>query len=166
MTSILHVPREKIQTSTKLPEIMPTRRRRTWRAIERETGLRLPQLRRPAWVARIATAVVVVLGVAVPVLLSLSLFGGAILTAILSMIVLGNLFAWLTKPLAFEFHSDCTKMGQLAALTLALNYRTIAGELNESAGDEDIGKDCVRLSWKRRAPIPANCHTSSRVPRS
>ncbi len=138
MMSALRIPRKKIRVSTKLSEIIPSRRRRTWKALRRETGLRLPQLRRPVWATTIAVSATFGLGIAVPVLLSLSLFGGAILTAILTMIAVGYLFSWLTRPLAFEFHSDCTTMGQLTSLTLAHNFQAIAEESNCSASDAEV----------------------------
>jgi len=138
MMSVLRIPRKEIRVSTELSEIIPARRRRTWKALRRETGLRLPQLRRPVWATTIAALATFGLGIAVPVLLSLSLFGGAILAAILTMFAVGYLFSWLSKPLAFEFLPDCATMGQLTSLTLAHNYRTIIEELNSSASDAEV----------------------------
>lgn len=138
MMLAVRIPRQLIGESSQLSELIPKHRRRVWRTLQHETGLQLPQLSRPVWVKRLATAATVALGVAVPVMLSLPLLGGAIITAIVTMIALGNLFAWLTKPLAFGFHSDCKTMEQLALLTLALNYRLIARELNATISDEEV----------------------------
>lgn len=138
MTSALGIAREDIGASSKLSELIPSRRRGTWKLLRRETGLRLPPLRRPGWVAAIASPAAIGLGVALPVVLSLGLMRGAILTALLAATASGILFAWLTKPLAFEFPPECATMDQLASLTLALNYRTFAAELNDSISDNEV----------------------------
>ncbi len=138
MMSVLRIPRKEIRVSTKLSEIIPSRRRRTWKALRRETGLRLPQLRRPVWVTKIAVLATFGLGIAMPVLLSLSLFGGAIMVAILTMIAVGYLFSWLTRPLTFEFLPECATMRQLTSLTLAHNFQAIAEESNCSASDAEV----------------------------
>lgn len=136
--SVLRIPRKKIRVSTKLSEIIPAHRRRTWKALQRETGLRLPQLRRPAWAATIAVLATFGLGIAVPVLLSLGPFSGAIIVAILTMIAVGYLFSWLTRPLAFKFLPECATMGQFTSLTLAHNFQAIAEESNCSASDAEV----------------------------
>lgn len=138
MMSVLRIPRKKIRVSTKLSEIIPARRRRTWKALQLETGLRLPQLRRSAWATTIAVLATFGLGIAVPVLLSLGPFSGAILVSILTMIAVGYLFSWLTRPLAFKFLPECATMGQLTSLTLAHNFQAIAEESNCSASDAEV----------------------------
>jgi len=138
MMRTLQIPRERIRESTELAELIPRHRRRVWRLLQHECGLRLPELTRPAWVKRIIAAATAALGIAVPVLLGLPLLGGAIIAALLAMIVLGYLFALLTKPLAFCFHSDCRSMDQLALLALALNYPLVARELNASISGEEV----------------------------
>lgn len=143
MMLAMQIPRERISESTQLSELIPKRRRHVWRTFQQETGLRLPQLSRPLLVKRIVVAATLALGVAVPVMLSLPLLGGAIITAIFTMIALGNLFVWLTKPLAFGFHTDCKTMEQLALLTTTMNYRLIARELNVSISDEEVRRRLI-----------------------
>ncbi|MBN1395724.1 MAG: hypothetical protein JW959_11935 [Pirellulales bacterium] len=133
ITSVLKIPVGAVRESTRLEEIVPAHRRRIWRALRRESGLRLPGLRRPAWATRLAAAATVASGIAAPAALSLRLFGGAIIAALLAMLAAGNLFAWLTRPLARRFHSDCETMGQLASLTMAMNYQRILDEFRASA---------------------------------
>lgn len=143
MMLAMRIPRQLIGESSQLSELIPKHRRRVWRTLQQETGLRLPQLSRSVWVKRIVAAATVALGIAVPVMLSLPLLGGAIITAIVTMIALGNLFVWLTKPLAFGFHTDCKTMEQLALLTLALNYRLIARELNATISDDEVRRQLL-----------------------
>ncbi len=74
LMSVLQIPRDSVRVSTELSAIIPRRRRRTWRAIEKATGYRLPLLRRPRWFVTLATLAAVVLGITVPVLAGLKPF--------------------------------------------------------------------------------------------
>ena len=154
MSAAQGVSRKAIGESTRLAELVPRHRRRVWRALRREAGLRLPELRRPVWVARVATWVTIVLGAATPVMLSLGLLNGAIIVALLAMFIWGHFFAWVTRPLAFDFHADCTTMGQLVSLTLALNYQTVAAELDASISDTEVLRR-LRSIGLAPAPVPA-----------
>ena len=51
---VLQVPRNSVRVSTEVSAIIPKHRRRSWRALEKATGFRLPFLRRPGWVVTLA----------------------------------------------------------------------------------------------------------------
>jgi acyl carrier protein len=138
MMSVLQLPRKDVRVSTELSAVIAKRRRRVWRALEKATGFRLPQLRRPAWVTAIAALATIALAIATPVCFSLSLLHGAIVSAIVAAYVVGYLLSWLTIPLAFEFQPDCTTVGQLATATLARNYRAIVEQTNKNASDAEV----------------------------
>jgi hypothetical protein len=131
-------PRKDLPASMDLAMVARTHRRRLWRIMEKATGLRLPQLRRPAWVMAGAIVATFGLAIAVPMLLSLGPFNGAILLGFLAAVVGGRFLAWFTELLAFEFQSDCTTVGQLATATLARNYRAIVEEANTQTSDAEV----------------------------
>ena len=137
MMLVLHVPREQVQMSSPLSAVLPWRRRRAWSSIQEKTGLRLPQLRRPTWVTVSAVLATFGLAIAVPLLFSLGLFSGAVVVGILTAFVAGRGLYWLTEPLAFQFQPDCTTVGQLAAATMARNYRALMEESGKSANDAE-----------------------------
>ena len=137
MMLVLHVPREQVQRSSPLSAVLSSRRRRAWRTIQERTGLRLPQLRRPTWVTASAVLATVGLAIAVPMLCSLGLFNGAVLVGLLTAFVAGHGFYWLTEPLTFQFQPDCTTVGQLAAATMARNYRALLEESGKCANDAE-----------------------------
>ena len=78
LMSVLEIPRDAVRVSAELPAIIPKRRRRTWRAIEKTTGWRLPWLRRPGWVVTLATLAALGLDAAVPMLWGSSRFAAAL----------------------------------------------------------------------------------------
>jgi acyl carrier protein len=138
LISVRKLPRKDVRVSTELATIIPARRRRIWRALEKATGFRLPRLRRPAWVTPVAALATVGLAIAVPVLLSLSMLHGAIFVAILTAGAAGYAFSWLTTLLAFEFPPDCATVGQLAKGALARNYRAIVEQSGKCASDAEV----------------------------
>ena len=103
MTDVLQISRKDVRVSTELSAVIPAGRRWVWQALEKATSLRLPQLRRPAWVTPVAALATLALAIAAPVLLSLKPFGGGIMAAILTAPA-GCFFSWLTIPLAFSFN--------------------------------------------------------------
>lgn len=138
LMSTLRVPRAGVQGSMDLATVLHAHRRRVWHAMEKATGLRMPQLRRPAWVTAGAIATTFGLAIAVPKLLSLGPFNGAILLGIFTALVAGRCLAWFTELLALEFQPDCTTVGQLATATLARNYRAIVEETNKPTSDAEV----------------------------
>jgi len=138
LMSVLQLPRDAVRVSTELSAIMPKRRCRTWRGIEKTTGCRLPFLRRPRWVVTLATLAAIGLGIATPVLLGLKPFGGGVMVAILSIGVFAYILFWLTWFLAYECPPDVTTVGQLAKATLARNYQPIVAESKKSATDAEV----------------------------
>ena len=142
---VLQVPRNSVRVSAELSAIIPKHRRRTWRAIEKATGFRLPFLRRPGWVVTLGALAAVGLGVATSALLRLKPFGGGVIVAILSTGVFAYFLFWLTWSLAYEFPPDVATVGQLAKATLARNYRPIVAESKKSATDAEVWEILQRI---------------------
>jgi acyl carrier protein len=138
LLSVLQIPRATVRPTTELAAIIPKRRRRTWRAIQRASGLRLPFLRRPRWVVTLATLAALGFGIAMPVHLGLKPFGGGVMVAILSTAVFAYALSWLTEFLAYEFPPDVATVGQLAKATLARNYRPLVAESQKPASDAEV----------------------------
>ena len=135
MMSVLQIARNDVRVSTELSAIIPKHRRRVWQALEKATGFRLPQLRRPKWVTAIVILLTVGLAITIPMFFSLTLFRGLLVSAIFAAFAVGYVLFWLTTPLAFEFQPECTTAGQLAMATLARNYRAIVEETNTCSSD-------------------------------
>jgi hypothetical protein len=145
LMSVLQIPRDAMRVSTDLSAIIPKRRRRTWRAIERTTGLRLPFLRRPSWVVTVATLAAIGLGIATPVLLGLKPFHGGVAVAVLSTGVFAYVLFWLTEFLAYEFPPEVATVGQLAKAILARNYQPLIAEFRKSPTDAEIWEILQRI---------------------
>ena len=143
--SILRIPRDEVRESTSLSAIISSRRCRTWRAIAKATGFRLPMLRRPHRVVMTATLAAIGLGVWVPLIFGLKPLRGANLAAIFSIAAFGYLFYWLTALLAREFPPDVATVGQLAKATLARNYQPILAESKKSATDAEVWDTLRRI---------------------
>jgi hypothetical protein len=138
LMTILRLPREEVQESTQLSSIISGHRRKTWRAIEKETGFHLPILRRPRRVVMTATLAAIGLGVWIPLSLGLKPLQGANVVAIISMAGFGYLFYRLTAPVAHEFPPDLDTVGDLVKATLARNYQPILAEAKRTATDADV----------------------------
>jgi hypothetical protein len=150
LMSVLEIPRNAVRVSADLAAIIPRRRRRTWRAIEKTTGCRLPWLRRPRWVVTLATLAALGLGAAVPMLLGLKPFRGGVAVALLSAGVFGLVFLYrLTEFLAYEFPPDVTTVGQLATATLARNFQPIVAQSKQSATDAEVWEILRRIVGER-----------------
>jgi hypothetical protein len=139
LMSVLQIPRDAVRVSTELWAIIPRHRRRTWRAIERTMGFRLPFLRRPLWFVRLAALAAIALGVAAPLLAGLKPFRGGVLSAIVvTGVFVSVFFCRLTECFATEFPPDILTVGQLAKGILARNYRPIVAESKKSATDAEV----------------------------
>ena len=145
LMSVLQIPRKTLRLSTRLAAVLSRHRRRTWRTIEKTTGLRLPILRRPRWVVTAATLAAIVLGIAAPVLLGLKPFRGGVAVAILSTGVFGYVLFWLTELFAYEFPPDIATVGQLASAILARNYQPIVAEFKKPPTDVEIEQILRRI---------------------
>jgi acyl carrier protein len=145
MTSILRIPRDAVQESTTLSSVIPNHRRRTWRAIEKETGFRLPMLRRPHRIVMMATLAAIGLGVSVPLSFGLTPLHGATVVAIFTIAAFGYLFCRLTEPFAFLLPPGVDTVGELAKATLARNYQPILAESKESATDAEVWDEVRRI---------------------
>lgn len=150
---VLKLEREDIRASQNMVTLVPAGRYYVWKALHKATGLRLPQLRRPAWVMRSAVAATIATAIAVPVLLSLGLLNGAILIGLLTSFVAGHFFSWLTIPLAIELQSDCMTVGQLATAALARNYRAIVEEACKPVDNREVW-NMVRTIIAEQLGIP------------
>lgn len=150
---VLHVEREDVRALMDVTTLIPSRRFRTWHALQKAIGLRLPQLRRPAWVMKGALGATFAMAIAVPALLSFGLLNGAILVGLLTAFAAGHCICWLTIPLATELQSDCTTVGQLATATLARNYRAIVEEACKRADNGEVW-NMLRTIVAERLGIP------------
>lgn len=135
---VLKISREDVRASTEVSAVIPSRRFRTWRALERATGLRLPQLRRPQWVMTVAALTTFGTAVGVPWLLGLGPLNGAVFVGLLTSIAVALCLSWITVPLAVELQPDCTTIGGLTAATTARNYPAIVEEAGRLQGDEAV----------------------------
>jgi acyl carrier protein len=139
LMAVLHIPRDAVHVATDLAALIPKHRRRTWRAIEKAAGFRLPFLQRPRWFARLAMLVAVAFGITIPLLLGITFLRGGILSAMfLTAAFVLIFFSRLTEFLATEFPPDVSTVGQLAKATLARNYRMIVAESKKSATDAEV----------------------------
>ncbi len=138
MMSVLQLSKKDMQASTDLSAIISQHRRRVWRLLQEKSGLRFPLLRRPIWVVRLACAATIGLAIATPLFLSLSLFRGAILTAILTAVAVGYALLRLTTLLEYEFQPGCSTVGELTTGTLARNFRAIVAEFNRFSTDAEV----------------------------
>jgi hypothetical protein len=138
LMSSLKAARNSVQAGIDIAAVIHAHRRRAWRILEQSTGLRLPQLRRPAWVTAAAIVATFAAAIVVPKLLSLGPFNGAILLGLVIAIVVGRCLGWLTELLAFELQPDCHTIGQLAAATLARNFPAIVAEADKHVSDAEV----------------------------
>ncbi len=150
MTAVLPITRDAAQPATELTALIPSRRRRTWRLLRKATGFRLPELRRPGWVTTTAAVAAIASGIALPRLLGINLFHGAIVLAIATAMVAGYSLFWLTEPLAFEFRPELATAGQLAKAMLARNYQAIVAE---SCHPADAAEVWIRLCSVVAGPL-------------
>jgi acyl carrier protein len=154
LMSVLQIPRDSVRVSTELSAIIPKRRRRTWRALEKATGFRFPFLQRPTWFVRLAMLAAVVFGIAVPVLLGIKPFRGGVLSAIGMMGVFALIFfGRLTECFATEYPPDLSTVGQLAKGILARNYQAIVAESKKSSNEAEVW-DILRRIIGEQLGIP------------
>jgi acyl carrier protein len=138
LMSVLQVERKEVRVSTELSALMSKQRRKTWQAIEKLTGFRLPPLRRPRRVVMISALAVIGLGIAVPAMLGLRPFGGGVAAALASMCIFAFVFYQITESLAYMFPPDVETVGQLTKGILARNYQPIVAEAQKSSTDEEV----------------------------
>jgi hypothetical protein len=154
LMSALRLPRDAVRVSTNLSDIIRRRRRKSWRAIGKASGLRLPILRRPRWVVTMAVLAALVLGAASSLLLGLKLFHGGVAVAILLAGVFGYALFWLTECLAYVFPPEVATVGQLAKAILARNYRPIVAESEKSATDAEVWDTLRRIIGEQTGVAP------------
>jgi hypothetical protein len=134
----LKVEREDILASQNVAALIPWHRYRAWQSLQKAIGLRLPLLRRPAWVMTGAVLATFAFAIAVPWSLSFGFFNGAILVGLLTSYAAAHCLSWLTIPLAIELQPDCTTVGQLVVATLARNYRAVVEEADRPTSNGDV----------------------------
>ena len=156
MAAVLGVSRNDLRTSTELSAVVPRHRYRAWRAIQRATGLRLPQLRRPNWVMAIAATATIAAALAVPACMGLRPLGGGGLTALVTALTTGYLFAAISIPLTREFQPDCTTIGELARATMARNYQTLVKELKEHTESTNVWETLQTIVAKQLGVRPGD----------
>jgi hypothetical protein len=155
LMSILQLPRDDVQPATRLSAIAARRRRRLWQAIERQTGLRLPMLRRPSRLVTVATLAAIGLGVAIPLLLGLKPLGGANVVAIVAIAVFGYIFYLLTAAFAHELPADVVTVGDLSKAVFARNYQPILAESKGTIADAQVWDSVQRIVAKKLELTPS-----------
>jgi hypothetical protein len=154
LMSNLQLSRDAVQPSTSLSVVVTKHRRRTWQAIEKQTGLHLPVLRRPNRVATTATLAAIGLGISVPLLLGLKPFGGANVAAIVSIAAFGYILYVLTESFAHELPAEIVTVGDLAKAVLARNYQPILAEVKKPAADAEVWDTLRRIVGDQLATLP------------
>jgi hypothetical protein len=138
LMSVLRIPRDAVRPATPLSAVIRKRRRRTWRTIEKTSGLRLPMLRRPRWLVAIATLAAFVLGMAASLLLGFTPLRGGVAVGLVFTGMFGYALCRLTEFVASEFPPDVATVADLAKAILARNYRPIAAEAKRPAADAEV----------------------------
>ena len=134
---VLEIPRSGVRPPVPLATIISTHRRRFWADLQRTLGLRLPELVRPRWVTRSATAVAVCLVAAAAVFLVAELGISAAVVPIWGTVCLVSYVVYqTTKPLAVEFRPDFATIGGLTKAVLRKNYAAISDECDRASADE------------------------------
>ena len=134
MMSVLQVARKDVLVSSELSTLIPVRRRQAWRDLEKETTLRLPELRRPVWVTFLAALATVGLTMGAVKFFLPTPLGVALLSVILGAVAY-TLFQ-MTTPLAVEFRPAFATVGKLTKVVLAKNYGAISDECRCSNANE------------------------------
>jgi hypothetical protein len=154
LMSNLQLSRDAVQPATKLSAVAARHRRRLWQAIKKQTGLRLPMLRRPSRLVTTATLAAIGLGVSVPLLLGLKPLGGANVVAIVSVGVFGYIFYLLTAAFARELPPDVVTVGDLAKAVFARNYQPILAESKRSMADGQVWDTLRRIVANQLELLP------------
>jgi hypothetical protein len=154
LMSVLQLSRDVVKPSAKLSAVIPRRRRRTWRTMERLTGFHLPWLRRPQKVVMTATLATIGLGASVPTFFGLKPFQGASVVAVVSIAAFGYLFYLLTECLVHDLPPDIATVGDLARATLARNYQPILAESRKSATDAEVWNILRHIVGEKLAILP------------
>jgi hypothetical protein len=130
MMSVLQLSRGDVQVSASVSALIPTRRHLVWRELQTALSLRLPDLKRPAWLTTISTLTTVVLAVATGILL------GSVLMAGLAACMLGYVFYQVTRPFAVEVRPECASVGQLVKQIVARNFGAISDQCVRANAEE------------------------------
>jgi acyl carrier protein len=136
MMAVLGMPRTAVRVPVSLATLIPTNRRRIWRALQKALALRLPELIRPTWVKMLGAVITIGLLIATAVSLRPILGMSTLLVlAPLAFVVVWGL-VWLTIPLAVEFPADSATVGTFTKAVLARNYGTISDECSRFNDNE------------------------------
>jgi acyl carrier protein len=137
LTSICGLARRDVHPSIETAKVIPAMRRRRWSQLQASMGLRLPALRRPAWVTATATILGCALVVAAAVFLAAR--GGTTAIVLLGACVIVAV-PWLlyqvTLPLAVVIPTECATVGGLAKAILQKNYGAISDQCQRANAEE------------------------------
>jgi hypothetical protein len=157
--SVLAVPKTSVRPDASLTSLLPWNRRKTrWLLLEKHLQLELPALRMPAWLFGST--------------LLLSTGAGLLFweTAWKNPVWVGNvtLSTWiallhLVVPLGRGFPNGCTTVGDLAKLTLGLNYTRLSGRFG-SASPVVITTLLIQLIASETGINPDEIAPETRVP--
>jgi acyl carrier protein len=129
MMSVLGVSRKDVQTAANLTAMIPARRRQVWRELQTALALRLPPLRRPAWVTAVATLAVLAAAIAAGVQRNL-------FVALVVACAVGYVLRRVTEPLAVEPGPEFATVGQLVKEIVAMNFAALSDQCRRSSAVE------------------------------
>jgi acyl carrier protein len=137
LTSVLGIARSNVRVSSELTAIIPNRRRRIWRSLQKAIGLRLPKLVRPVpvWATSIAVSFVFVIAIFI-LLFGRQGVGGAVNGALVTLFACSFVFYQGTKPLAVAFQSKFATVGGLTKCIVQMNYGTIFDGCQRASEDD------------------------------
>jgi hypothetical protein len=155
LMSVQRLSRDAVHACTKLSAVIPRHRRRVWRTIAKQTGYRLPMLRRPDKVVMMATLGAIGLGVSVPVAMGLTPMHGANVAAVISIALFGYILYGLTEFLAHQLPADVVTVGDLAKAVLARNYQAILAESKRSESEEEVWDTVRQIVAEKLGLLPS-----------
>lgn len=154
MMSVLRVPRDAVRATTEMTSLVPRNHRRIWRNLQAATSFRLPELRRPTWLVRLAALLTAAAAIAMPMALQVKPGHGLSLVAIASAIVFGYGFVWLTKPMMVAIPAEYATVGQFMRATMARNYWAITAAAQHNVDDAQAWATLQRLVGKHFGVSP------------
>lgn len=126
--------RQSIRPRTSVDEALPTYpaydRRALWARLQEALGLQLPQLCRPAWLVTTSTALTIFAALAISTLADYE-WGSvaAALLGVLSLVLIGVIASFVTKPFALHPHASFTTFRGLSGVVLAHNHAALCNKL-------------------------------------
>lgn len=160
--------RAMIRPDASLSELLPwIDRRKRWRDLQARSGLALPRLVWPVWLACAALLISIAVAWAYAIWLG-NFSAGGLATCAVGLLAFFFL-ARLLNPLARTLPRSCRSFGDLAKVTLARNYAKVSAEAGGSSPKEllsalrqliaiEIGQSIEKITGETRFPEGLNIH--------